>query len=160
VPRLSGYQAFAPYLAIPFSNSVENLNLAPGSPSQAEYKVTLAVGDTVVVEVPGTVPSVNGTFQVDFLGFTTNPTNGFHPVLDTYPQLEQISNDAGLNKLIQNNMAAAFVAPMSGTYLIQITGPAQNNSANPPSRCSSAFCPATATACRRSWVPRPSRVVA
>ena len=27
-------------------------------------------------------------------------------------------------------MAAAFIAPASGTYLIQVTGPAQNNSGN------------------------------
>ena len=54
--------------------------------TQVEYKVTLAVGDTVVVEVPGGQP-FDGPYQVDFLGFTTNPADGSHPVLVSYPQL-------------------------------------------------------------------------
>ena len=99
------------------------------STNQVEYQVTLDVGDTVIVEVPGG-QSVNGPFQVDFLGFTTNPADGTHPVLVSYPQLAQVSNEQGLNDLIQNNMAAAFIAPEAGTYLIRITGPAQGNSAN------------------------------
>ena len=128
VPRLSGYQDFAPYLAVPYSNSAPTVDLAAG-PNQVEYQVTLDVGDTVLVEVPGG-QSVDGPFQVDFLGFTTNPADGSHPVLVSYPQLAQVSNEQGLNDLIQNNMAAAFIAPASGTYLIRITGPAQGNSAN------------------------------
>ncbi len=128
VSRLSGYQDFAPYLAVPYSNSAPTVNLAT-VPNQVEYQVTLDVGDTVIVEVPGG-QSVNGPFQVDFLGFTTNPADGTHPVLVSYPQLAQVSNEQGLNDLIQNNMAAAFIAPEAGTYLIRITGPAQGNSAN------------------------------
>jgi hypothetical protein len=128
VPRLPGYQDFAPYLAVPYSNSAPTVDLAAG-PNQVEYQVTLDAGDTVIVEVPGG-QSVNGPFQVDFLGFTTNPADGSHPVVVSYPQLAQVSNEQGLNDLIQNNMAAAFVAPEAGTYLIRITGPAQGNSAN------------------------------
>ncbi len=52
VQRLHGYRAFAPYLAIPFSNFAPKLDLA-STATQVEYKVTLAVGDTVLVEVPG-----------------------------------------------------------------------------------------------------------
>ena len=128
VPRLSGYQDFAPYLAVPYSNSAPTINLAT-VPNQAEYQVTLDVGDTVIVEVLGG-QSVNGPLQVDFLGFTTNPADGSHPVVVSYPQLAQVSNEQGLNDLIQNNMAAAFVAPEAGSYLIRITGPAHGNSAN------------------------------
>ena len=128
VPRLPGYQDFAPYLAVPYGNSAPTVNLATG-PNQVEYQVTLDVGDTVVVEVPGG-QKVDGPIRVDFLGFTTNPADGSHPVLATYSPLQQISGDQALNDLIKGNMAAAFPAPASGTYLIRITGPAQNNSDN------------------------------
>ena len=82
VPRLPGYQDFAPYLAVPFSNSAPTVNLAAGL-TQVEYQVTLDVGDTVIVEVPG-AQQVDGTIQVDFLGFTTNPADGSHPLLASY----------------------------------------------------------------------------
>jgi hypothetical protein len=133
VPRLPGYQDFAHYLAVPYSNSAPTVDLAAG-PNQVEYQVTLDVGDTVLVEVPGG-QQVYGTTQVDFLGFTTNPADGSHPELASYPQLAQVSGNLAINDLIQDNMAAAFPAPASGTYLIRITiaGPAQVDSNTSPS---------------------------
>jgi hypothetical protein len=132
VPRLPGYQDFAPYLAVPYSNSAPTVDLAAG-PNQVEYQVTLDAGDTVLVEVPGG-QQVYGTTQVDFLGFTTNPADGSHPVLVSYPQLAQVSGNLAINDLIQNNMAAAFPAPASGTYLIRITIPGPTSSTtNSPS---------------------------
>jgi hypothetical protein len=147
VPRLPGYQDFAPYLAVPFTNSASTVTLAAGS-NQVEYQVTLNAGDTVIVEVPG--QQVHVTTRVDFLGFTTNPADGSHPTLASYAALDQVSGDRALNDLIQSNMAAAFPAPASGTYLIQITipGPAQvDRNTPPPWSCSSASSPARATAC-------------
>ena len=124
VPRLAGYQDFAPYLAIPYSNSVSTADLA-AAPNQVEYQVTLAVGDTVTVEVPGVPdgPSIDGPLQVDFLGFTINPADGSHPVLATYAPLNHIKHDQALIDYINNNFAAALIAPASGTYLIRIAGP-------------------------------------
>jgi len=128
VPRIPGYQNFAPYLAIPYSNSAATVDLSGGS-NQVEYKVTLNVGDTVLVEVPGG-QSASGPFQVDFIGFTTNPTDGTHPVVASYPNLGQVTSDLATIDLVKNNMAAAYPAPMSGTYLIRVTGPAQGNADN------------------------------
>jgi hypothetical protein len=134
VPRLPGYQNFAPYLAVPYSNFAPS-NLDLGNPANPlEYKVTLAVGDTVIVEVPGAQQNVAGPFQVDFLGFTTypegSPNPGSHPVMISYPKLEPISQDESITDYVSNNMAAAFIAPASGTYLIRIAGPSQNNGDN------------------------------
>jgi hypothetical protein len=129
VPRLAGYQAFAPYLAIPFSNSSPTVNLAAAPNNEVDYQVTLGVGDTLAVEVPGG-QSAAGPFRVDFLGFTVKPTDGSHPVLVSYPALTQVSGELALNDLIQNNMAAAFIAPADGTYLIRIVGPSRGNAAN------------------------------
>ncbi len=128
VPRLPGYQDFAPYLATPYSNSAPTVDLTTG-PNQVEYKVTLNAGDTVIAEVLGG-QQVDGPIQVDFLGFTTNPADGSHPVLASYSALAQVSGNLAINDLIQNNMAAAFPAPASGTYLIRVTGPAEDNSDN------------------------------
>jgi hypothetical protein len=129
VPRLPGYRDFAPYLAVPYSNSAPTVNLA-ASPNQVEYQVTLAVGDTVLAEILGG-QKVDGPIRVDFLGFTTNPADhDSHPVLASYPDLAPISGNLAISDLIKNNMAAAFVAPASGTYLIRITGPAKDNDDN------------------------------
>src|SRR5262249_34480377 len=93
VQRLPGYQNFAPYLARPYSNFAPKSVDLETAPNQLEYKVTLAVGDTVLVEIPGPQTEIDGPFQVDFLGFTTNPANGSHPVMIRYPKLKQISGD-------------------------------------------------------------------
>ena len=127
VTRLEGFRNFAPYLAIPFSSSNPQVDLESGT-NQPEYKVTLAVGDTVVVEVPG-AQTFDGTYQVDFYGFTDNPASGpqTHPLLATFPGLGPVSGEKDIHDLVCSSMAAALIAPMTGTYLIRISDQAQTN---------------------------------
>ena len=144
-PRLP---EFAPYLAVPYSNfASKNVDLTlHRTSSSTRSRSRWAIRSSS--RSPAVTQTIDGPFQVDFFGFTTNPADhDSHPVLVSYPQLRPISGVESITNYVNNNMAAAFIAPASGTYLIR-SQPARAGQQRRLSRrdCSSASSPATATA--------------
>ena len=127
VTRLDGYRNFAPYLAIPYSNFAPKrrpgVRLEPGSSTRSRSRWAIPSSS----RSPAASHSTARSRSISSASPPTRPTATPTPCWSATRSSCRSSGGA-ITNLVKNSMAAALIAPASGTYLIRISDPAQNNS--------------------------------